>query len=299
MAICQPFAKEEPMNEATFLATTRHLQITFSAEEYCRLVEELDKEKLHLYGIEPVYLRFWRRLPEYRIAECPFCGAHYYEKLDTHSLLYWRVQPFNQSYVFSSDYRRLGCDHFVAVHSFVNLNDTYDNGESLLPLPSFENDSGDIPFVVPDLLPEGFASIATIHSLPICRLETSGFVPRYSLYMITYFAEDVRGLKAYRWRDSKAELGQYPPLLDYPELMRHLPNTADLQDWVAKSRLQWLDPCSPDLALRAEPVADFPYMGITGYGERFTYAPQPIVTPSWAFWRKRKLRAGDHILLRG
>ncbi len=287
------------MNEATFLATTRQLQITFAADEYRELATQLDQYKLYLYGIEPVIQRFWRQLPEYRIAECPFCGARYTEKLDTHSLLYWRVQPFNQSYVFSSEYRKVGCDHFVAVHSFVNLNDTYDADATLLPLPAFENDSGDIPFVVPDLLPDGFTSIATIHSLPICRLEADGFVPRYSLYMITYFAEDVRSLKAYRWRDTKAELGDYPPLLDYPELMRYLPGSADLQDWVAKGRLQWLDPHAPDLTLRAQPADQFPYTDITGYGERFTYTLQPVVIPSWAFWRKRKLRAGDHILLRG
>ena len=81
-------------------------------------------------------------------------------------------------------------------------------------------------------------------------------------------------------------------------MCRH-PETAELQQWVAKGKLQWLDLSSPDLPLLAGPAEAFPYRGISGYGHRFVYRPKPVVEakPWWAFWRKRKLLEGGKVEL--
>jgi hypothetical protein len=48
------------------------------------------------------------------------------------------------------------------------------------------------------------------------------------------------------------------------EARKH-PDWWDLPLWVKRKKLYWLDPNSPDLPLKSEPVEDFPYADIQGY----------------------------------
>ena len=282
----------------TIPISTQHLQITFSIREYLPVVHGISKSQLIHPNTEPIVTAYWKNLPNYLIARCPLCGASYTEKIDTHSLYYWHIRPDKDSYVFTSEHQQIGCRHFVAVHSFINLNDYHQSLNTEMQPTAFYNDSGDIPFVIPDLLPNTLPTIAVIHALPICAIEGNAFVPRYALYMITYYAEDSKRVKEYRCQKLKPGPDDYMLLLEFPDFMRRHPESADLQQWVKRGKLQWLDPNSADLSLRAEPLAAFPYASITGFGQKYTYRPNPVTVPTWAFWRKRRLREGGRIELR-
>lgn len=286
---------------ALFPTLATHLQITLSPKEYLRVIREAgDSTDIEVKKSTSTIADYWRQLPEYVIARCPFCGAAYRERLDTHSLKYWHISPEQQRYTFSTYGQTLGCQHFVATQAFVNLNGHFYETYNLLEMPIFVNDNGDIPFVFPKLLPATLPSIGVMHSLPICDLEHNQFVPRYSLYLITYYAEDPQTVKAYRWQGARRQEDEYYILLEFPAYMRRYPETADLQQWVVRGKLQWLDPFAPALPLTAGPTEAFPYTGITGYGQRYVYRPTPVIdtTPRWAFWPKRNLAAGGHIELR-
>jgi hypothetical protein len=52
------------------------------------------------------------------------------------------------------------------------------------------------------------------------------------------------------------------------------PQGYDLTNWVAQSKLQWLDLSHPEMPLKAEPVDQFPYINlydITGQKKHFEY----------------------------
>lgn len=233
---------------------------------------------------------YWKKLPEYLVARCPFCHAAYRSPLDTHSLKYWRINPEKSIAVFTYERQTIECRHFVAVQSFVNLNGHFYEEFNRLEMPAFVNDNGDIPFVSPKLLPAALPSTAVIHSLPICDLEQNQFTPRYSLYMITYYAKEPKAVLEDYHRNTRVGPDDYFPLLEFPEYMYRHPEAADLKQWVAQEKLQWLDPFSPELPLKAGPADAFPYTGITGYGRGFVYRPQPVIEeiPRWAFWRRRR-----------
>jgi hypothetical protein len=48
------------------------------------------------------------------------------------------------------------------------------------------------------------------------------------------------------------------------------PELLDLRLWVARKKLQWLDPAQPDLPLKAEPPEEIPYANVHGYLKPFT-----------------------------
>lgn len=282
----------------TFFAVKKHLQITFSPQEYITLIwsvppyRGMDDERT-----DPVVKRYWEKLPEYLVARCPFCQADYRSRLDTHSLNYWWFNPVRAGCVFTYNHQIIRCRHFVAVQSFLNLNDHCYTAANQLQMTSFHSDNGDIPFVSPKLLPASVPSIAVMHSLPICDLEENRFTPRYSLYTITYYGESRKAVLEHYHKNTYAGPDDYIPLVEFPEYMHRHPASADLKQWVARGKLQWLDPYSANLSLCAGLPTAFPYSGITGYGRRFVYRPQPVTAPWWAFWRKRRLLEAGRIEL--
>ncbi len=103
------------------------------------------------------------------------------------------------------------------------------------------------------------------------------FVPRYTAYAVTYYAEVAdqqilidRRMKPQEelareddryWPVWLASMGEMSP----PDLRAY-----DLPYWVKHGKLQWLDFESPDLPLKSEPVEDFPYVNIQfDWGNRY------------------------------
>lgn len=253
----------------SFYFSLPHLQITFTVEEYRTLLHQ-HKEML-IFASEQAY---WSRLPDYLVARCPLCPASYTAKLDTHNLELMTGHYTRMDCIYHTEHQDTGCKHFVGVTTYANLN-------GLLPTEYnlWSNWMGDVPVITPTFLPDDVRSYAVLHSLPACRIEGETFSPRYSIYLLTYYAEEPRIL----WERRNAEMDAigrlnpgedlfgHVPVVYTSDVLRSQPYLGQLQRWVAQGKLLWLDLHSRQLPLRNGPVADFPYQGIQGYGRKFTY----------------------------
>ena len=243
------------------------LKTTFTSAEYLRMAQQYSRNGLfrpHKAGVA-----YWQQLPEYLISRCPLCDKDYTAKLDTHSLLgQWATHATSWKHVYDEEHQHIGCDHFVAVQSFINLNGRIPN-----KLPYFHNDL-DVPFVMPPFVPDNVPAYAVIHGLPICDIEHNAFVPRYSLFMITYYATTPATILARR-RTENAIFRRGDPdapttmLFTAGEAYAH-PEAGNLPLWVANRKLQWLDSTVAQLPLRVGPPEAFPYAHIRGYRRPFT-----------------------------
>jgi hypothetical protein len=193
-----------------------------------------------------------QHMPSYLIARCPLCGATYSAQLNTYSLKYWpRPTITYGSTIFDERGQEVNCSHFVVVHHFINL-----NGVMPTELDRKTLDC-EVPYLLSVFLPDDIESYAVMHALPICRVEEDRFVPRYSVYMITYYSEEPSVLIKRRWEIASGGCMFWGRGLIAKE-------SWDLAKWVRAGKLQWLDPEEPDLPLRAGPVEAFPYVDIQG-----------------------------------
>ena len=235
--------------------TLAHLQITFEPEAYNRIWPAiLDMNYQAIMGID-LDRDYWPLLTTYLFARCPICGATYTGKLDTHSLNGVGGPNLVGGAIASKKWQTIGCQHFVAVQNFVNLNE-FTPKEVIY----FANKSLDAPFVMPIFLPDDIESYVVLHSLPICRIEAGQFMPRYAIYMLTYYAVKPKMLIARRYAEQvQHQDDQFPPLL-YPEPQTRV--WRDLALWVERGKLQWLDPGHPDLPLKTGPPEALPYADV-------------------------------------
>ncbi len=270
------------MPSDSIFPSLRLLQITFAPAKYQRILQRYTHAGI--FGRYHAGADYWGHLPMYLISRCPFCNAPYTGLLDTHSLASgWVTHPDIWEVVGSYAHEQHGCGHFVAVQTFVNLND-------VIPAEiQYDEIACDVPFVMSSFVPNHHPSIAVIHSLPICRIEHGGeprqrlpffrrehsaFVPRYTAYMVTYYAHDPDIIWARR-RSENERFGRGDPdahmtwLFTAGEAHAH-PESWDLPLWVTRGRLQWIDPATDDLVLRSGPVTAFPYTDIQGYRRPMT-----------------------------
>lgn len=238
------------------------LRIEFSPTEYSPFP-----------ALQPAYLQ---RLPTYVIARCPLCNATYSARLDTYSLGEW-YKPCHGRSVFSERAQEINCSHFVAAHHFVNLN-------GVMPTEHHYKSLGcEVPYAIPVFLPDDIESYAVMHALPICRVEGGRFIPRYSVYMITYYSEEPSTLMERHWKISSSEC-----ILIGVGLLRR--SSWKLTKWVRSGKLQWLDPNAPDLPLRTGPVEAFPYVNIQGQrDDSNVYRDGQWVNPSFFASLKREV----------
>ena len=121
----------------------------------------------------------------------------------------------------------------------------------------------EVPFVVGFLL-EQRTCRAVLHALPVCQIEQGRFVPRFSMFLMTYFSETpeaaYRELVAFASRSSGAE--------GYAGDFRLPPAGNDswwnLRPWVEAGSLFWVEAHDPDLGLRTQASDAFPYGEISG-----------------------------------
>ncbi len=248
----------------------KHLQITFTPEKYqAFLYEGRQNGKWPMFAPGDASPAYWQGLPTYVFARCPFCGGAYTSLLDTHSLdAGGKTYREDDRSVFAGHSTNVGCGHFVALQKFVNLN-------GLVPLEvGYFNDYLDVPFISPRLVPDDVPTYAVMHSLPLCRLEEGVFVPRYAVYTIAYYSQEPLVMR------KRGAIEPLPPLQGdnegyhgtvffYSRGLR--PEWYDLRLWVERKKLQWLDPASDNLALKAGPPEAFPYVNIEGFRRPFQY----------------------------
>lgn len=237
-------------------------------------------ENLHLLKIEisvEEYLGFSKkslrqqnlqRLPKYVIAICPYCKKENIEHLDSYSVTTWGQGVGSR--VFAID-DVTHCKHFALTQPFIHFHDIW-------PDEANGQFGTEVPYVIGHLLETG-QCLAVIHALPICRPENGKFVPRYTLYVITYFSQDPKS--AYNsligYNVSYIEPGTIAAFILPQKGSEHW---WDLPRWVSAGQLYWVDVQGSQLSLSASDVEKFPYKGITGrrYFHMFPY-PYP---PPWA-----------------
>lgn len=235
------------------------LQTHITPEEYLAVVKQKPVKQSQY---EPL-------IPVYKVAQCPFCQANCLARLDTYSLLLWSpvAMPGNMWGITQAIINR--CPHIIMGEFFINLN-------GLLPTEvEYFNTRSEIPFVNPRLVDDkhwestypDMDPQAIMHALPICRIERKRFkkqfVPRYSLFTITYFAR--RHAPMFDWW-MKGFKYQYMQLAG-----KHDDDWWDLARWVRQEKLCWLDASKPGLPVQQHP-APFPYASIKGYrADMITY----------------------------
>lgn len=219
---------------------------------------------------------YWAHIPDYLIARCPLCLTPYIQAVDTHSLWLWDIRHNMNSVRYTA--RALQrCEHFVGVHSFLNLNGERPAANELANDFLFSSEP-EIPIITATLLPSDVESYVILQELPICRIVEQEFVPTYSLYMLTYYAKDpaeVIARRLHEWTGGKVAKGKiwgygYKRLGVYWEEAQDKPMAWDYAAWVRAGKMKWIDLRQSNLGL-TDDMAQFPYVGITGLRHGYRY----------------------------
>jgi hypothetical protein len=239
------------------------LQLTLGPAAYRLLVEKWPHGQLEATAV------FCAELPAYLIARCPFCQQANTEHLDTYSVQLWSRLYTEGRSVFDNQAIIHHCPHFVVVEPFVHFHGRWPDEARGIFGP-------EVPCVRTHLFPQRQA-LAVIHALSLCRLggpaEAEYYLPSYTLFMVTYFAQDP-GAARHAILEWSAEFYE-EPWAPTPFLRgcAAADGGQDLARWVAAGRLQWVDGNDPGLGLRTGDPAAFPYQGITGrrFDHHFPY----------------------------
>ncbi len=200
------------------------------------------------------YARYWQLLPRYLFAVCPVCGQHFSEPGDSYWLDGWGTSLVWHRTLYSlpDSFTHLPyCPHYLGIHRFTHLH-------GLLPteLPKFVNYCAEVPYVTDWYLPADIRSYVVLHALPICRIEHDRFVPRYTVFSLSYFSANQQAVLArHKARETANAVGdrEYYPSTFEPPAATPTPANAPLYDlaaWAAEGRLGWLDLTDTDQPLR-------------------------------------------------
>lgn len=220
---------------------------------------------------------FLDKLPVYSIARCPFCFEENTERLNTYAMDGWHTGY--GSAIFDSRAIVQHCKHFALTQSFFHFQNIWPSEANGMLGP-------EVPHVIGHLLSSGHC-LAVIHALPICRIEDSVFVPRYILFMVSYFSEKPK--EAYDavigFNVPYVEDGVAWPFISPPKGRE---NWWNLQEWITQGQLFWVNGNSPSLEISTRDPSNFPYGKITGRTVPYFHTfPYPLPKP-----RKTKIKAG-------
>lgn len=270
------------MEAKSLLAQTiRHLKLEMTPEAYKALWDKFAikqfitsggyqirpsmqiTEDWYMYEENKIVLEFWRHIPNYKTAQCPLCGHVFTERMDTYSLEDWGTK-YDSSFFLgwhmvdedSASFDPAHCEHFLGMESFINFNGL----EPTELKSSYYSGPSEVPSVIGVFLPDNPVSYAVMHSLPICRVENNKFIPRYSLFMVTYFSKDIYVLRERNASNYRQGMG----LITHSILDLSSSTDYDLLHWAADGKLLWLDLEKDDLPLRSAPTEAFPYANIQG-----------------------------------
>lgn len=199
---------------------------------------------------------YGERLPFVPLSRCPFCGGVLEYPLDAEGLdgPWWYKGDLTE---FPSPH---GCKHFRVLLGAINF-------DSMSPAEAKVNGEvlagPGVPFVVPRMLAE----------VPHMKAVISSFQmpPGYQCYPAAYFSENPLhgallhqswGRQAYQVRNAEGAYEGWTSANDQWDF--------DLQPWIDKGLLLWINPGDPAHTLQSQPPC--PYVNLPG-----TRAPQKIV----------------------
>ncbi len=244
------------------------LQVLTTPAEYQHL---LSTQRQYWSGADiPANAPYWRVVPIYTYAECPFCHTRYSEPIDTYTLLGWGIGELSATlYASRTKFHNLPfCTHLLGIQVFMNFHHT-----APYELELFANAWGEVPYLTPWFFVENQTTYAILHALPICRPETDQFIPRYTVFALTYFSEDPQEILREHIR---AEDAAHAPDSDYWPDTVHPPGDAlrhglyYLSKWAAAGHLGFLDFTETSLPLRIGPNLAWPALYDSIQGKRFS-----------------------------
>ncbi|MCR9144069.1 MAG: hypothetical protein NXI24_17610 [bacterium] len=243
------------------------LEFKASPAEYIEINARAESKNLLVRMVD----EYWNTIPVYTISRCPFCNKIHEEPVDTYTLRNWIPEARSGRDVFREelDVRR-HCQHMVIVQSFINFNGIRPEESATELSDGHFEFPAEVPHVIGFLLENDMETAAVMHSLPICRIENGEFVPRYSLYTITYYAANLfhvalLGGKLMHYREE--EVGRRK--LVHPMHEGDQDDWWNLWKWVEQDLLWWLEPDQPGSVLQHGSYEEFPYKEIKG--RRFPY----------------------------
>jgi len=226
--------------------------------------EQLARDQWH----EPhIYVPYWYALSNVVISRCPFTGQVHEQLLDTYSLIGASIRFDNGVVVDFSPNGYEHSPHLFQVHSFIHLNGKLPNRRNLMD-DVLHSSEPEIPFITPSLLNSDLQTVAVIHSIPIMNMRGKTFKPAYTLYVISYYAENPDAVLQKRREEWVRQHGTdyYWRVCDYWEILtdEHL----DLVGWVQSGKLKWMTETNE----LSSSVEDFPYKGISGLNHGYRYS---------------------------
>lgn len=229
---------------------------------------EYYEEDARIQWHEPhIYVPYWNSLANVTISRCPFTGQIHEQLLDTYSLIGSNNRYNNGVAVEFSPKGYHHSSHLFQVHCFIHLNGKRPNKRNLMD-DVLHSSEPEIPFVTPSLLNSDTPTIAVIHSIPIMNIRGKTFKPAYTLYVISYYAENPEAVLKNRREEWARQHGTdyYWRVCDYWEILtgEHL----NLAKWVEAGKLQWMTETN-ELSSDAEA---FPYQDISGMNHGYRYS---------------------------
>lgn len=203
---------------------------------------------------------YHRRLPIHLLAQCPYCGTHVLQPVDSFSLMGCDASLLCDQGVhfYGSDWDwyenvppRQRCPHTLCVTRSVNLNGLHpDDVAGWMLSPKWGSMYSEPSVIVWPLIAR--CTSAVIHALPVGRLDDGEPIHRYTAYYVTYFASDDTNLRT--------EEMWVPTDLGEPATGA-VQGDRDVIKWVKAGRLFWLNPDNPGQLVRV-PVEAFPYSDV-------------------------------------
>jgi hypothetical protein len=161
----------------------------------------------------------------------------------------------------------------LGIHRVLNL-----HGQRPVEVGYLSNTTGEVPYLTPWFFPADIAGWAVLHALAICGREAEQWVPRYTVFSLTYFSADPQEVRRRQYAgEARRGAGDpefypgmlYPPgthtQVDYDESLYDLPA------WAQRGQLGYMDISNPQLPLRMGPGTALPAMYQHIAGDRRTY----------------------------
>lgn len=222
---------------------------------------------------------WWSCIPTYTYAVCPFCSHRFMDAINTNSLYGWPGVASGK--LGRLPYRTPGtavvydpvCVHYAGVHVFLNMHDHPP------PFSYFTSWTTEVPYITPWLVPADIPSAAVFWATPICDVIDGIFVPTSTMFILTYFSDDMPTIVRRYMTQEVALYGHdpayYPTLLAGPH-ERPAPDQPDLYDlaaWADRRVLFWLEGSGAEPVLRTSGATPFPAMFQHIQGDRngFSY----------------------------
>ncbi len=228
-----------------------------------KLVEESKRLKKHTLQ---VMYKFGRCQPFVLISRCPYCEAPIWTKVGVFSLM-------DKFWYFKDDCGRdwvldeFPCPHLFCVDGALNLNGHEPTEVQSSGLNSVNDTiwmAAEVPFVKPRVL-KMRTMVAVVNSFPVAE--------KYTAYPIAYFTKRQPAQEKFciGWarqayfdrckpREAKTVFtGKRQDVQDY-----------ELEKWIERKKLFWLDPDDEEHPLVRGPVEAFPYGNVAGRRNPYT-----------------------------